>query len=448
MRRQALLHLGAPVLVALGIVAAGCSDPGTRGAAPDAERAASSDDVFVEQFAGWGGKSDSDDDWAEYVQADFGWWHGQGIDFGGYGGGSNAFGPGGYGGASNSTGGYGGYDGSGSGGYGGGGGYDGVGNSGGGANNGGGAHHGGYAGAASLPTDKGGGQGNEWTSFTVNGGFKCDVYVPQGASGPLPVMLYLHGSGDFAQTSNPAGKKDPLSGGLPKALGAPDQESIQAGCPRPSCLEKKKFPFMVVVPHGEGSGHDKDGWNRFCDPGTSCSGTKNLGGAKACLDQAMASNNGDASRVYVTGLSKGGIGAFSLAAAFPGTFAAILSLSGGADPKIASHIGHVPMRLHHHKKDGTNGNKGVPYAWSCNFAAAAKQAGAQSVKMVANNDPITPHSDQFWSQIYCDSSEFDWLLSNSKGNPAPSETNHECDEPIPYPNPDKLPPVSRTIAWK
>ena len=51
----------------------------------------------------------------------------------------------------------------------------------------------------------------------------------------------------------------------------------------------------------------------------------------------------DPKRVYLTGLSMGGFGTWSLAAKYPEKWAAIVPICGGGDPKNAAKIKDIPM---------------------------------------------------------------------------------------------------------
>lgn len=59
----------------------------------------------------------------------------------------------------------------------------------------------------------------------------------------------------------------------------------------------------------------------------------------------------DDSRLYLTGSSMGGFGAWSLAAKYPGVFACAVPLCGGGDPKKAEALKNVPIWAFHGDKD-------------------------------------------------------------------------------------------------
>src|SRR5919201_1026220 len=84
----------------------------------------------------------------------------------------------------------------------------------------------------------------------------------------------------------------------------------------------------VVIPQSE-----KRTWAADSDDGKR---------ALAMLDATVKEYNGDPKRVYLTGLSMGGFGTWSLAAAHPEKWAAIVPICFGGDPNTAEKIKHIP----------------------------------------------------------------------------------------------------------
>ncbi len=126
--------------------------------------------------------------------------------------------------------------------------------------------------------------------------YRYEVYVPREyqASVRWPVILALHGSGKY---------------------GNDGQRQLDEGLAGPINRYPDRFPVIVVFPqsHVEGmSGwHGRDGE-----------------AAMAELDKTMAEFNVDPARVYLTGLSAGGNGAWFLAAKYPERFAALAVVCG------------------------------------------------------------------------------------------------------------------------
>ena len=108
-----------------------------------------------------------------------------------------------------------------------------------------------------------------------------DQYSSDGE--PSPLLLFLHGAGERGSDLNLVKKHGP-----PKLIGA-----------------GKSFPFIVVAPQC----NSDQIWQPYM--------------LTALLDEVICDHNVDENRVYVTGLSMGGFGTWSLAAYTPKRFAAI-----------------------------------------------------------------------------------------------------------------------------
>jgi predicted peptidase len=133
-----------------------------------------------------------------------------------------------------------------------------------------------------------------------------------------PVILFLHGAGSTGDDGEKQAK-----GGLAKAIRE----------------KKENFPFIVVFPQA----HTK-GWN---------ANGPSAKQALAILDEVQKDYKTDKKRVYLTGLSMGGFGTFSLAAAYPDRWAAIAPICGGGDPKTAAKFKDLPCWCFHGDADKT-----------------------------------------------------------------------------------------------
>jgi len=69
------------------------------------------------------------------------------------------------------------------------------------------------------------------------------------------------------------------------------------------------------------------------------------------LDEVMKDYKIDPDRVHLTGYSRGAFGTWSLAAAYPDKWAAIVPVSGGGDPNKAEQISHIPCWCFHGEQD-------------------------------------------------------------------------------------------------
>src|SRR5262245_41898092 len=138
---------------------------------------------------------------------------------------------------------------------------------------------------------------------------KYVVFVPHDYTGDkaYPLILFLHGAGS---TGND-GEKQVKSGLAPHIKKA-----------------EKSFPFLVVFPQSQ-----EKTWK---------AGSKDAKRALSILAEVEKTYKVDPKRVYLTGLSMGGSGTWSLAAALPEKWAAVVPLCGRADLDSASKIKDLP----------------------------------------------------------------------------------------------------------
>lgn len=129
--------------------------------------------------------------------------------------------------------------------------------------------------------------------------YRYQVYVPEKWSRKKkwPVILFLHGAGERGD-----------DGLLPTDIG------IGAALRR----HKDRFPCIIVMPQCR-----KNLW--WSEPRMEAQALK-------ALDQTVVQFNGDPCRIYLTGISMGGYGLWSMAARHPGRFAALAPICGGICP--------------------------------------------------------------------------------------------------------------------
>lgn len=179
-----------------------------------------------------------------------------------------------------------------------------------------------------------------------------------------PLVLFLHGAGESGNDLEKVKKHGP-----PKLIAA-----------------GKKFPFIVVSPQSPGFGWDAMTLN-------------------ALLDDLMASYKVDRDRIYLTGLSMGGFGTWTLAAAHPEKFAAIAPICGGGNPADAKKIKDLPIWVFHGAKDRT-----VPPSRSEAMVKALKGAGAEHVQFTLY--PEAGHDS--WTETYNNPDFYEWLLKQKR----------------------------------
>jgi predicted peptidase len=133
----------------------------------------------------------------------------------------------------------------------------------------------------------------------------------------------------------------------------------------------------------------------------------------ALLDDVEKKYAVDLHRVYLTGLSMGGYGTWSLGLTYPERFAAIAPMCGGGDyitPYLAggarkAALLNLPIWAFHGGKDPT-----VPPDESRRMAELMKKLGDQDVKLTIY--PEAQHD--CWTQTFASQEIFDWFLQHSR----------------------------------
>ncbi|MBA7683984.1 hypothetical protein ES703_92372 [subsurface metagenome] len=179
-----------------------------------------------------------------------------------------------------------------------------------------------------------------------------------------PLMLFLHGADE---------RGDSL-------------ERIKQHGPPKIVEQQPDFPFIVVSPQ--------------CPVGLWW--PEKLDDLSALLDEVEATYTVDSRRIYLTGLSMGGYGTWSLALAQPERFAAIAPICGGGKPYLARRLKNLPVWVFHGAKDPL-----VLPEESEKMVAAIKRAGG-SPRLT-----IYPDADHdSWTRTYDNPELYEWLLSN------------------------------------
>ena len=156
------------------------------------------------------------------------------------------------------------------------------------------------------------------------------------------------------------------------------------------------FPFIVMSPQ---AGSQQYGWY------------PNLKAIEAAIDELHQEYNIDPERIYVTGLSMGGYGAWALMMDDPDRFAAVAPVVGGYyyNPNQLCALKDKPIWVFGAKRD-----RNVPLKESERVVNALKACGAEPKFTVFEN----ANHDEGWELAYTTTDIFQWLLAQRRGQPA------------------------------
>ena len=137
---------------------------------------------------------------------------------------------------------------------------------------------------------------------------------------------------------------------------------------------------------------------------TSRGPTKAMKSLQNLLEFLVKNYHIDQSRMYIGGLSMGGMGTFEFVRRNPETFAAAFAICGGAHPDTATKLNKTKWWIFHGDEDVV-----VDYEHSVNMARALKAAGAE-VKFTTY-EGVNHNS---WENAFKEPSLIPWLFTHSK----------------------------------
>lgn len=189
-----------------------------------------------------------------------------------------------------------------------------------------------------------------------------------------PMILFLHGIGERGS----------------------DPWKVKVHGPPKVAEKMTNFPFIVVSPQCP----DGQWWSNEI--------------LATLLDEAIAKYNVDTNRVYLTGLSMGGFGAWNLALEFPEKFAAVAPVCGGGNPYYPNAhnatrraaLKSLPFWAFHGDKDAS-----VAIEESERMVKALKKFGCD-VKFTVY--PGVGHD--CWTQTYNNPQLYEWFLEHERSH--------------------------------
>ncbi len=197
-------------------------------------------------------------------------------------------------------------------------------------------------------------------------GYKYLFYLPADYSerSPVPLMLFLHGAGERGN----------------------DLDMVKKNGPPNLVARGQFFPFIIVSPQCPA--------NRWW----------NAEDLMALIDEVALDYAVDPDRLYVTGLSMGGFGTWTLGVTYPERFAALAPICGWGEPFAAFRLKDMPIWAFHGARDPI-----VPLAKGQEMVDAVRRAGGSPRFTVY---PEAEHDS--WTETYSNPELFSWILQQTK----------------------------------
>ncbi len=209
-------------------------------------------------------------------------------------------------------------------------------------------------------------------SFTKTLRCRYLLYLPDDYATPphdrkWPLILFLHGAGERGD----------------------DLELVKKHGPPRLIAQGRRFPFIIVSPQCPAG--------RWWSPEL----------LSFLLDDLAARYRVDPDRIYLTGLSMGGVGTWETALTYPDRFAAIAPVCGIGRSFLADRIRHVPAWVFHGAKDTV-----IPVDESTRMADALSKCGGE-VKLTIYPDA----AHDAWTETYNNPELYEWFLKHRRNGP-------------------------------
>jgi predicted peptidase len=216
-----------------------------------------------------------------------------------------------------------------------------------------------------------------------SGSHRYQIFVPRNWSRDRnwPVVLFLHGAGE-------------------RGVDGIVQTEVGIGTAIRRHIDR--FPCAVVFPQ--------------CAKGASWTAADMQGQAIQAFDDTIREFNGDEARLFLTGISMGGYGCWSLATRQPGRFASVVPICGGVPRPLGTPIrqllertmkavGRTPVWVFHGSNDRV-----VPVSESRLAVEFLQKAGGD---VRYTEYPGVEHNS--WDMAYAEPELMPWMLSKREG---------------------------------
>ena len=203
-----------------------------------------------------------------------------------------------------------------------------------------------------------------------------------------PLVLFLHGSGERGNNN--------------------EKQLVHGASLFTNPQNRVDYPAIVLFPQCPA----EESWVTFDEkPDTKFKiiytkePTKPLELAKKLVDYYQKTEAVDSKRIYVLGLSLGGMGTFDMICRYPNTFAAAIPICGGVNVERLKKVRKMPIRIYNGGSDNV-----VPPDFSRNAYIELKAAGSQKVEHI--EFPGVGHDS--WTNAFAEPDFLKWMFSQKK----------------------------------
>lgn len=209
-------------------------------------------------------------------------------------------------------------------------------------------------------------------------------------SNTYPIVLFLHGSGERGNDNH--------------------SQLIHGSTLFTSAENRSKFPAIVIFPQCPKDDYwsnvdvDRSGSNLKLEFHPEKEPTTALSLVMGLLSDLISTSYVDKDRVYVAGLSMGGMGTFEILSRMPATFAAAIPICGGGSDDGVEKFAQVPMWIFHGAKDDV-----VDPKYSLDMVEAILEAGGHPNFTLYENA-----SHNSWDSAFAEPEFLPWLFSKKR----------------------------------
>ncbi len=211
----------------------------------------------------------------------------------------------------------------------------------------------------------------------------------------LPLVIFLHGAGERGNDN-----EKQLAHG--SKLFSDSLSKYPALVIFPQCDQDSYWPNVTITNTETG------GRNFQFEPDILPDSPLQL--VNLMIDSLIQSGSVDPNRIYVGGLSMGGMGTYALVAANPDLFAAAFVICGGGNTAIASRYAQTtPFWIFHGALDDV-----VPLKYANEMNTALTDAGGHPILTIY---PKANHNS--WDSAFAESNLLKWLFAHNKKTTKP-----------------------------